>query len=190
MIELKYLKPRIGERSMKRDIRLSEKFLVLGYILILLFMIVQDLIPLGALNDIEAIASVESFNETIVTTLIGTVQIILILTGVLLFMGKKYPLLVKIWLFVHPSFILLGAIMSWWVPYLFGTGTEEKIERFNIMFGNTHSFLPVMNGMVPNTLHTLFHLMLFICIILTTYIFLTNTKNNEVNEEYYRLEKL
>src|SRR5690625_5525026 len=97
MIELKYLKPRIGERSMKRDIRLSEKFLVLGYILILLFMIVQDLIPLGALNDIEAIASVESFNETIVTTLIGTVQIILILTGVLLFMGKKYPLLVKIW---------------------------------------------------------------------------------------------
>ena len=51
---------------MKRNIRLSEKFLVLGYVFILLFMIVQDLVPLGVLNDVEAIASVESLNEIIV----------------------------------------------------------------------------------------------------------------------------
>lgn len=158
---------------MKRDIRLSEKFLVLGYVFILLFMIAQDLVPLGALNDVEAIASVESLNEIIVTTLIGVVQILLLLGGVLLFMGKRYPLLVKIWLIIHPACILLGAIMSWWIPYFFGTGTEEKIERFNTMFGDTHSFLPLMNGIVPNTLHTLFHLVLLICIILTSYIFLT-----------------
>lgn len=164
---------------MNRNIRQSEKFLVIGYIIILLFMIVQDLVPLGALNDIEAISSAESFNEIIVTTLIGTVQIILILGGVLLFIGKRYPILVKIWLLAHPSFILLGAIMSWWIPYLFGTGTEEKIERFNNMFGNTHSFLPVMNGMVPNTLHTIFHLVLLICIILTSYIFLTGYKKDK-----------
>lgn len=158
---------------MKRDIRLSEKFLVLGYVFILLFMIVQDLVPLGALNNVVAIASLESLNEIIVTTLVGVVQVLCILGGILLFIGKKYPLLVKIWLIVHPAFILFGAIMSWWIPYLFGTGTEEKIERFNIMFENTHSFLPVMNGIVPNTLHTLFHLMLLICIMLTIYIFLT-----------------
>jgi|SRR5690625_4629135 len=166
---------------MKRDVHLSEKFLVLGYVFILLFMIVQDLVPLGSLNDIEAIASVQSLNETIVTTLIGVVQIILILGGVLLFIGKRYPFLVKIWLIVHPSCILLGAIISWWVPYFFGTGTEEKIERFNMMFGNTHSFLPVMNGIVPNTLHTVFHLTLLICIILTCYIFLIRrVKDKEI----------
>lgn len=166
---------------MGRDIRLSEKFLVLGYVLILLFMIVQDLVPLGVLNDVEAIASVESFNDIIVTTLMGVVQILLILGGVLLFIGKRYPLLVRIWLIVHPACILLGAIISWWIPYFFGTGTEEKIERFNMMFGNTHSFLPVMNRIVPNTLHTLFHLILLICIILTSYIFLTkNSKDKEI----------
>lgn len=169
---------------MKRDIRLSEKFLVLGYVFIFLFMIMQDLVPLGALNDVEAIASVESLNEIIVTTLIGVIQILLILGGILLFMGKRYPLLVKIWLIIHPACILLGAIMSWWIPYFFGTSTEEKIERFNIMFGNTHSFLPVMNGIVPNTLHTLFHLMLLICIILTSYIFLTGkSKGKEIAED-------
>ncbi|MBM7601016.1 hypothetical protein JOC34_003437 [Virgibacillus halotolerans] len=173
---------------MKRDIRLSEKFLVLGYIFILLFMIVQDLVPLGALNDIEAIASVESFNEIIVTMLIGAVQILLILGGVLLFIGKRYPLLVRIWLLVHPTCILLGAIMSWWIPYLLGTGTEEKVERFNIMFGNTHSFLPIMNGIVPNTLHTMFHLVLLICIILTSYVFLTSRdKDNRIVENKARV---
>jgi|SRR5690625_154226 len=164
---------------MKRNIRLSEKFLVLGYVFILLFMIVQDLVPLGVLNDVEAIASVESLNEIIVTTLIDVVQILLILGGVLLFMGKRYPLLVKIWLIFHPACILLGAIMSWWIPYFFGTGTLEKIERFNIMFGNTHSFLPVMNGIVPNTLHTLFHIVLLICIILTSYISFTGKSKGE-----------
>src|SRR5699024_1523673 len=118
---------------MKRDIRLPEKCIVLGYVFILLFMIVQDLVPLVVLHDVVAIASVESPNEIIVTTLIGVVQILLILGGVLLFMGKRYPLLVKIWLIVHPACILLGAIMSWWIPYFFGTGTSEKIERYNIM---------------------------------------------------------
>ncbi len=157
---------------MKRDIRLSEKLLVLGYIIILLFMIVQDLVPLGVLNDVEAIASVESFNETIITTIIGVIQILLLLGGVLFFIGKRYPIWVKVWLIIHPSCILLGAIISWWIPYLFGTGTEEKIERFNHMFGDTHAFLPIMNGIVPNTLHTIFHLVLLICIILTGYIFL------------------
>src|SRR5699024_1609839 len=136
---------------MKRNIRFFDRFLVFGYVFRLLVMIVQDFVLMGVLNEVEAIASVESPNEIIVKTLIGVVQILLILGGILLFMGKRYPFLVKIWLIVHPTCILLGAIMSWWIPYFFGTATEEKIESFNIMFGNTHSFLPVMNGIVPNT---------------------------------------
>ncbi|WP_368652488.1 hypothetical protein AB4Y30_12095 [Ornithinibacillus sp. 4-3] len=162
---------------MERNIRLSEKFLALGYIFILIFMIVQDLVPLGPLNDLEGIAAVEPFNEIIIVTLIGVVQILLILGGILFFIGKRYPFLIKIWLIIHPSCILLGAIISWWIPYLFGIGAEEKIERYNIMFGDTHAFLPVMNGIVPNTLHTIFHLMLLICICLTRYIFFTNNKD-------------
>jgi len=59
---------------MKRNIRVSEKFLVLAYAYILLFMIVQDLIPLGTLNDVKAIASLQFFNETLVTTIIGVMR--------------------------------------------------------------------------------------------------------------------
>ncbi|TFJ91857.1 hypothetical protein [Lentibacillus salicampi] len=161
---------------MKRDIRFSEKLLVFGYAYIFLFMIVQDLIPLGTLNDVEAIASLQSFSETLAVTAVGVVQILLLMGGILFFIGKRYPVLIRIWLIVHPSCIFLGALVAWWIPYLFGIGVEERATRYNAMFGDTHAFLPVMNGIVPNTLHTTFHFVLFVCIMLTVYIFVTGHK--------------
>src|SRR5699024_656974 len=103
---------------MKRDIRTSEKALIFGYAFILLFMLTQDLVALGTLNDIEAVAAEQSLQEIIVITLIGVVQIVFIMGGILFFIGKRYPILVKIWLVIHPSCIFAGAIMSWWIPYL------------------------------------------------------------------------
>jgi len=66
--------------------------------------------------------------------------------------------------------------MAWWIPYLFGIGAEERVAKYDEVLGNTHAFLPVMNGIVPNTLHTTFHFALFICILLTVYIFVTDHK--------------
>jgi len=33
-----------------------------------------------------------------------------------------------------------------------------RAARYQILFANTHTFLPQRNGMAPDTLHTLFHL--------------------------------
>lgn len=161
---------------MKRNVHLSEKLLLTGFIFILLFMIGHDWIPLGSLNDVQALSEDRSFNERFMVTLFGTVQFLL-LTGLLLtFIGKRYPLWVKLWLIIHPLCIFIGALFSWWIPYLFGYGAEERADRYQYMFGNTHSFLPEINGIVPNTLHILFHTTLFICIILAIYISLANSK--------------
>lgn len=161
---------------MKREIRLSEKLLLAGFSFILLFMIVQDLIPLGPLNDVQAIAKNRSFSELLMVTMIGTVQFLLLTGGLIYFMGKRYALWVKLWLFIHQVCIFAGALIAWWIPYLFGIGAEQRVEKYNQMFGDTHTFLPVMNGIVPNTLHTIFHIVLLTCIILTTYISLSDLK--------------
>jgi hypothetical protein len=161
-----------------RNANLSEKILLLGYSLILLFMIVQDWMPLGSLNDIDAIKQEKTTNELITVTLIGVLQIALFIFLILLFIGKKYPLFIKLWLIIHPSFILGGAVMSWWIPYLTGIGAAEKLESYTTMFGETHAFLPVINGIVPNTLHTLFHFTLLFCIILSIFIFFIKPKDN------------
>ena len=161
---------------MKRNVRKSEIMLLLGFSLIFLFMLVHDWIPLGSLNDIEAVAAENTKRELVMVTSIGAVQFLLLIIILLVFIGKTYPIWIKLWLMIHPSCIFIGAMLSWWIPYLFGFGAEEKLERYQMIFGNTHSFLPVMNGIVPNTLHTLFHLTLLLCIILATYISFSGNK--------------
>ncbi|MBD8070675.1 hypothetical protein [Bacillus sp. PS06] len=172
---------------MKRDIHISEKLLLSGLSFILLFMIVQDWIPLGSLNDVQAIREEHSFNELVTVTLINVVQIIIIMGLLITFMGKRYPIWIKLWLIIHQVCIFVGVLISWWVPYFLGYGAEQKVERYNQMFGDTHSFLPIMNGIAPNTLHFLFHITLLFCIIVTIYISFSSSRkkwyyNNDFSE--------
>ncbi|OZU87769.1 hypothetical protein CIL03_15500 [Virgibacillus indicus] len=166
---------------MNREIRFSEKLLLSGLIFIVIFNVVQDLVPLGPLNDVQAIAENNSVNELIIITMIGAGQFLLLTGVVLFFMGKIYPIWIRLWLVIHQVSIFIGVLIAWWIPYFFGIGAEERVERYNQMFGNTHSFLPAMNGIVPNTLHTAFHIVLLACIILTIYISLTNSRKKEKN---------
>lgn len=86
---------------MERNIRLSEKLLLAGLSFIFLFMTVQDLVPLGPLNDVQAIAEVRSFNELLMVTAFGAVQFLLLMGGVIYFMGKRYPIWARLWLIIH-----------------------------------------------------------------------------------------
>ncbi|WP_431801110.1 hypothetical protein [Halobacillus andaensis] len=170
---------------MEREVRQSEKLLMAGLTFILLFMVVQDIVPLGSLNDVNSIFENRSVSGLTVVTITGTVQILLLLGLVLFFRGRPYPLWVKLWLIIHQSFISMGALLDWWIPYFSGYGAKERADKYESMFSNTHSFLPEMNGIVPNTLHVLFHTMLFFCLILTIYISLTKRANmtNDRNRE-------
>ncbi len=155
---------------MKRNVITAEKTLLVGLGFILLFMIFHDWVPLGPLNDVSAVFAEQSLQEVITVALIGSVQILLLLGLVWWFRGRKYPLLAKLWLIIHQSSIFIGVLLAWWVPYFFNYGAEARAERYERLFGNTHSFLPEMNGITPNTLHFLFHLTLLGCILLSIYV--------------------
>lgn len=60
----------------ERNIRLSERLLLIGYGIILFFMIIQDWIPIGSLNDVEAILETNSFQYVLTTTIINVSQIL------------------------------------------------------------------------------------------------------------------
>lgn len=155
---------------MKRQFRASELLLVIGLSLILLFMLAHDWVPLGQLNDVKAVKDTRPTSELVMVTLIGSVQIALLLVLTLRFAGRTYPLWAKLWLVIHQSCIFAGALLDWWIPYLSGFGAANKVESYRLMFGNTHVFLPIRNGIVPNTLHVIFHLTLLLCILLSIYI--------------------
>lgn len=144
---------------MKRNIRTVEKVFVAGQGLILLFMLFHDWVPLGNLNDLEGIRSQNTTEEIVRTTAFNTASILVVLVLTLTFAGKRYPVWVRIWLVAHLGGVLLGALKAWWIPYFFGAD-PDLAARYEAMFGNTHAFLPEMNGIVPNTIHVLFHLTL------------------------------
>lgn len=166
---------------MYREVRISEKLLVLGYGIILLFMLTHDLVQIGTLNDIDALLQVKTFKQVIISTIINVTQIVLLLGLILIFIGRKYPLWAKLWLVIHPSCIFIGALLLWWIPYFTGYKAAEKVESYQQMFGNTHTFLPVMNGIVPNTIHVIFHTTLLTCIVLTIYIVITSGRRKGLN---------
>lgn len=130
-----------------RNIRASEKMYLCGLGLILLFMLIHDWVPLGSLNDVEALKAENTTGELIMITLINTLSISIMIAVSLLYTGKRYPIWARLWLIIHLGFILYGAVSAWWIPYFFGADLT-MIERYGNMFGNTHAFLPVMNGQI------------------------------------------
>ena len=75
----------------------------------------------------------------------------------LAYFGRMYPHWLYMWLWISYSLIFVGQIRAWWIPYLF-RAEPERAARYQIMFGNTHHFLPTRNGLVPNTAHIMLHL--------------------------------
>jgi hypothetical protein len=122
-----------------------------------LFLWLHDWVPLGRLNDVKAVRSQDTVSRLIVVTLIQSGPFTIGLLFSLLYFGRLYPHWLYLWLWISYSVIFLGQIRAWWIPYLF-RAEPERAARYQIMFGNTHHFLPTRNGLVPNTAHIMLHL--------------------------------
>ena len=121
-----------------------------------LFLWIHDRIPLGRLNDVAAVRSQDSRSRLVVVTLIQSVPFTIGLLCSLLYFRQPYPHWLRMWLWISYGLLFIGQLRAWWIPYLFRP-EPERAARYRIMFGNTHSFLPRRNGLVPNTAHPLLH---------------------------------
>jgi hypothetical protein len=122
-----------------------------------LFLWVHDWIPLGRLNDVAAVRSQDTTRRLVTVTLIQSVPWTIGLGFSVLHFGQPYPRWLYDWLLISYGLLLAGQIRAWWIPYLF-RAEPVRAARYRVMFGNTISFLPLRNGMVPNTAHILLHL--------------------------------
>lgn len=127
-----------------------------------LFLWVHDWVPLGRLNDVAAVKSQDSTGRLIVVTLIQSAPFTVGLVGCLVYFRQAYPGWLHEWLWISYAVLFVGQMRAWWVPYLFraepGRAEPGRADRYRVMFGRTHSFLPVRNGIAPNTAHILLHI--------------------------------
>jgi len=121
-----------------------------------LFLWVHDWLPLGRLNDVSAVKSQDTRMRLVIVTLIQSLPFTVGLLFCLIHFRQPYPNWLDSWLRISYILLFLGQMRAWWIPYLLHP-EPERAERYRIMFGKTHSFLPVRNGMVPNTAHILLH---------------------------------
>jgi hypothetical protein len=122
-----------------------------------LFLWLHDWIPLGRLNDVTAVRRQDTLSRLVLVTLIQSVPFTIGLFYSARYFHQRYPGWLDEWLWISYGVLFLGQMRAWWVPYLLKPD-PVRAERYRKMFGNTHSFLPRRNGIVPNTAHILLHL--------------------------------
>lgn len=66
--------------------------------------------------------------------------------------------------------LTLGTILSWWVPYFFGSFSQAHKEAF-LEYKDTHHFLPpIGDNVIPNTFHVILHVLIWACFALSLYL--------------------
>lgn len=121
------------------------------------FLLFHDWIPLGRLTNLAAIRSQDTLLHRLFVTLLPGVPASVCLFYCARYFGRSYPHWLEMWLWITYGLFFLGLLRAWWIPYLL-IPDEQRAARYRIIFSGTHSFLPRHNGIVPDTLHVLFHL--------------------------------
>jgi hypothetical protein len=127
--------------------------------LVVVFLLFHDWISLGHFNNLAAIRSQTTFPQRLFGTLLAGLPAAVGLYFCAKFFGRPYPHWLQMELWITYGLFLLGLLQAWWIPYLF-LPNQQRVERYQIIFSGTHTFLPRRNGIAPDTLHTVFHIIL------------------------------
>ena len=122
-----------------------------------LFLALHDWIPLGTLNDVKAVRQANPGRKLLVGTLISLTPFAIGLGASAVYFGRAYPAWLFWWLWISYGLLFVGELTAWWIPYLFHP-EPERAARYQMMFGTTHAFLTARNGIRPNTLHVILHI--------------------------------
>jgi hypothetical protein len=125
--------------------------------IVVAFLLLHDWIPLGRLSNITAIHNEDSVQRRIFVTLLPAVPAAIGLFYSAKYFGRAYPDGLEMLLRITYVVFLFGILRAWWIPYLL-IPEPARAARYQIIFANTHTFLPKRNGMAPDTLHTVFHI--------------------------------
>jgi len=122
-----------------------------------LFLGLHDWIPLGTFNDVRAVREANPGRKLLAATLISLTPFAIGLAASAVYFGRAYPAWLFWWLWISYGLLFVGELTAWWIPYLFHA-EPARAARYQVMFGGTHALLPERNGIRPNTLHVILHI--------------------------------
>jgi hypothetical protein len=129
------------------------------------FLFLHDWVPLGRLNDISAIRRTLTPFQKVLGLIMPGIPVLIALILSLKYFGTAQPGWVIWWLRATYSFLFLGELEAWWIPYFFGA-SAKRIELYETLYGKTLFFLPPRHGIVINTLHVVLHASTLVTLII------------------------
>jgi hypothetical protein len=123
---------------------------------VVLFIALHDWIPLGRLNNLAGIRAVDTRGRLLWVTAISTLPFAIGFAASVYYAPARFPLWLMVLLWISYGAGLYGMLRAWWLPYLL---IEDRVRaaRYQERFAHTHAFLPMRNGIRPDTLHVSFH---------------------------------
>ncbi len=121
-----------------------------------LFLLFHDWIPLGRLNDVAAIRAQNPGRKVLIGTAVSSLPFVFGFISSVVYLGRAYPGWLFWWLWISYTWLFVGELEVWWVPFLFRP-QPARAARYALMFSTTHAFLPMRNGIRVNTLHVVLH---------------------------------
>jgi predicted outer membrane lipoprotein len=143
--------------------------LVICQAAVVIFLALHDWVPMGKLNNIAGLRAVDSKTNLILATAVSTLPFAAVLVASVLFAPARYPNWLLWWLWGTYLACAYGILRAWWIPYL-GPLDPERAKRYRIRFAGTHGFLPLRNGIRPDTLHVAFHLLLVGTLVILAFV--------------------
>jgi hypothetical protein len=136
---------------------------------VVLFIALHDWIPLGNLNDPKAVREVDTTCKLLIVTTYSTLPFAIGFVASVVYARSGFPHWLLMLLWISYGTAIYGMLRTWWIPYLF-VADPVRARRYQSMFGSTHAFLPIRNGIRPNTLHIMLHLVLIAIVVLLVFV--------------------
>jgi hypothetical protein len=121
-----------------------------------LFVALHDWVPLGRFNDVKAVRASEPAGRLTAVTILSTLPFAFGAAESAVH-ASGLPGWLMIFLWISYGVAAYGLLRTWWAPYLLFK-EPVRATHYQAMHGRTHAFLPLHNGMRPNTLHVTVHL--------------------------------
>jgi hypothetical protein len=123
---------------------------------VVLFIAVHDWVPLGRLNNLAGIRASDTNGRLLAVTALSTLPFAIGFAASAFYAPARFPGWLLWFLWITYGTGLYGMLRAWWVPYLLAPD-HVRAARYQARFANTHAFLPMRNGIRPDTLHVSFH---------------------------------
>jgi hypothetical protein len=133
-----------------------QRALVICQVIAVIFLALHDWVPLGILNNVTGLRAVDTRAKLLISTVVSTLPFAAVLFASILHMHDQFPAWLIWWLWATYIACAYGILRAWWIPYL-GSPDPDRAARYRVRFAGTHGFLPVRNGIRPDSLHLAFH---------------------------------